>query len=206
MSVLSDRALQHVDHLHVDDPDPDGLLDALTEGQLAPADRLSLVAHGDGTSTGPWQAITDPATAPLWGLPHAGLYTGAIMPKRLAGETDTTYETRARDEITHPRGMLRGSAQALRIAALAYVTGTQTVRIIERPDDDPWRALVIARPSEVPDQDALTAAVNDPAVILAGMRADVELTDDPLINEGTRTVDTAAVAAAIDTATLADVT
>jgi hypothetical protein len=173
MSILADRAVGLLEYLRVGDPVADGLLEALVRGLLDPADRLSLVAHGDGT-IGPWQAITDPGVAEMWALPTASQWTGGVMPPRAVGETDDAYLPRARAEVVQPRGMRRGSAPALQVAARPHLTGTQTVRVAERLDGDAWQAGVLVLEAELIDLDALVAAVNDPDVITAGMRAVVD--------------------------------
>lgn len=223
MSVLSDRALALLEHLHID-PESDRLLDALTEGMLAPADRLSTVAHGEtvglypaaavypsrtlypgGTELTSWQALTDPAVAPLWALPYAAQWTGGIMPPRRAGESDDDYQARASAEVVHPRGMLRGGATSLKIIANAFLTGDQEARVVERPGDDLWSAIVLVNSTAIGDRvDALAAALNDPEVLPAGFEILVEASDAPLIDEGTQTID--AVAVTIDDATITDVT
>jgi hypothetical protein len=173
MSVLADRAVRLVDYLRIGDPVSDALLEALVRGLLDPADRLSLVAHGDGT-IGPWAAITDPGVAELWALPHAAQWTGGVMPPRALGESDSDYLARARAEVVQPRGMRRGSAPARQVAARPHLTGTRTVRVAERLDGDPWEVGVLVLEAELSDIAALEAAVNDPDVITAGMRAVVD--------------------------------
>jgi hypothetical protein len=175
MSVMAQRALGLLDYLHVDS-ESDALLDALVLALFDPADRLSLIAHGDGETTGPWATITDPTVAPLWAIPHAALWTGANPPARRVGETDSDYLARARVELSHPRGMLRGSARSLRIVAQQpqYLSGTRTVRIAERFGGALWQVGVLVLAAEVVDLAALTAAANDPDIIPAGMQAIVD--------------------------------
>jgi hypothetical protein len=174
MNVAQARAGSLLEHLRID-PTSDALLDALVGGLTSDqVERLSLVAFGDGADVGSWEAITNPTKAPLWALPHSALYTGGILPPRMLGESDEDYLVRARAAVVQPRGPLRGSLAAARIAAWPHLTGTKTVRVDERHDDDDWEYAVLVLEAEVVDLDALTAAVNDPAVITAGMRAVVE--------------------------------
>lgn len=205
MSVITDRVLSQLSYLLIGDAESDQLLTAIATGLLVPAERLSAIAHGDGVlSTVAWQILTDPRYAPLWALPYAAQWTGGTMPAQMAGETDDAYLARARMAVVRPRGMFRGSARSLLEVGIAYLTGTKTARVVERVNDDPWLVHFIVRPGEVSDSDALTAALNDPGLVPAGMKVVVIESDSPLIDEGTRTIDTAT--GVIDTATLADIT
>lgn len=154
--------------------DPDVLLEQFIRGLLDPAKPLSLAAHGDGANIGPWEALTNPAVAPLENLPYAAQWVGAIMPKRLPGETDDTYAARARLELIHPRGRKRGGARSLQLVAQAYLAGDQTVLIEQYLSDDPFQVGVAVFAASVTDLAALTAAVNDNRVAIAGMLAVVE--------------------------------
>jgi hypothetical protein len=176
MSLLADRAFNLLSYLLIDD-ESDTLLEGLVRGLLEPAERLSIVAHGDGDTLAPWQAITDPAVAPLWGLPAAAQWTGGVMPAQLAGESDDDFLARARAAVVHPRGMLRGSARSLTLIAQGYLTGTKTVTILNQLSGDLWTVGVEVFEAEVTDLDAMTAALNDNAVIIAGMIASVEYKD-----------------------------
>lgn len=177
MSILADRAVNLLSYLLIDD-ESDALLEGLVRGLLAPADDLSLVAHGDGDTIGPWQAITDPAVAPLWALPAAAQWTGGIMPARLPGETDDVYLARARAAVVHPNGMLRGSARSLTLVTQAYLTGTKRVNVLNQLGGDVWAVGVEVLASELTvDEAVLTAALNDNSIIGAGMAATVEYID-----------------------------
>lgn len=184
-TVMARRAQQLLDYLRTD-PGSDGLLDALTFALLTPAGRLSLVAHGDLAGTvGPWQGLTDPAVCDLWALPYAAQWTGGVLPDRKAGETDADYGARARAEAIRPRGMRRGSPESLAVVAREYLTGSRTVRVVQRPGGEPWTVNVHVKAGEAPDHAALEAAVNDPLVITAGVRATVIYGDQPLWDEAT---------------------
>lgn len=201
---MQDRAHWLLRHLLID-PESDRLLHGLTQALLAPADRLSLVAHGNG-SLAAWDALTDPAVAPGWALPHAAQYTGGTMPARFAGESDEDYTERARREVVRPRGMLRGSPQALLDIAQPYLTdiGRRSIRVAQRVNDDPDLAVILVRAGGVTDEPGLVAALNHPEVVTAGMEIQVQFSDAPLIDEWARTID--ATPATPDTATVADFT
>lgn len=177
VNLMADRASKLLNYLNVN-PVSDALRDLLVRAMLSPADRLSLICHGDGATYGPWEAITNPAVAPLWGLPFAAQFVGALMPKRLLGETDNDYTTRARQELLHPRGYFRGSDQSLAIVAQAYLTGLKTCHIIRYYADDVWKVGVLVFEDSVTDLDALTTAVNDDKVAIGGMLSVVAFLSD----------------------------
>jgi hypothetical protein len=206
-NLAADRAATHTTNLQTDDPVSDALLDGLVRGLLDPADRFSLAAHGDGdTILEPWAALTDPRVAPLWAIPHVAQWMGGVPPIRRAGETDDEYLTRARAELIRPRGMLRGGQDSLKITTRAFLTGTQTVRVLERPDGDLWSAIVLVKTSEIGGRTSqLEAALNDNEIVPVGFEITVIPDDAPLVDEGTLTVN-AAGTITIDTATLDDVT
>lgn len=202
MSILSDRAASQVAFLD------DRLLQTLTAAFLSgeSAERLSLIAHGDGDQLAPWQILTDPTVAPLWALPYAAQYTGGIMPVRRAGESDDAYTERARAEIVHPRGMLRGGPTSLEVIARAFLTEPQTIRVVQMPDGDLWSAEVLVEAAQVTDLTALEQALNDPVSLPAGFKITVSTSIGPLIDEANLLIGDVADGVTIDGATLADVT
>lgn len=173
INVMAERASGLLQYLNVS-PASDRLRDLLVRAMLEPAERLSLICHGDGQSYGPWEAVTNPAVAPLWGLPYAAQWVGALMPARLNGESDEDYTDRARQELLHPRGFTRGSAQSLKIVAQAYLTGAKTCHIVPILGGNIWQVGVLVFEASVTDLDALTAAVNDDHVAIGGMQSIVE--------------------------------
>jgi hypothetical protein len=206
MSAMSDRAEQHLGHLELEGRDVVhlALLRGLARGFLAPADELSRAAHGDAAA-GPWQSLTDPRFASDAQLAYAAQWTGGTMPTPLPGETAAAYARRARLEVLRPRGILRGSPASLELVAQAYLTGSRTARVIEFYGGDAFAVGVRVRPSELgANEAALRAALNDPSVVFAGGFVDLVISESPLVQEGTRTLN--ASAATIDTATTGDVT
>lgn len=202
--TLGSRVSGLIDYLLVD-AESDRLLFILVLAILGQTDRLSLVCHGDDTMES-WQAITDPAVAPLWALPYAAQWTGGTMPARLVGETDTAYLDRARLEVLHPRSMRRGGPTSLRIAAQAHLTGTKTVQVVQFFAGDEWQIGVLVKADEAPDHAALEAAVNDDQVINAGMKAVVVYGDVPLWAEASRTWQEMAAGVNASNVTIADIT
>lgn len=207
-NLAANRAVSLLSYLNVDEPEPDALLDSLVRGLLDPADRVSLAAHGDGGTiiTSSWQALTDPRVAELWAIPHCAQWMGGVPPVRRVSETDDDYLARCRTELIHPRGMLRGGATSLKITARPFVTGTQTIRVVEAVDGDPWAVDVLVKTSEIGGRATLLqTALNDPEIVPAGFAITVIPDDKPLVDEGTITID-AAGTVTIDAALIDDIT
>lgn len=170
MSVAGDRAAEFTLDALSHSPASDELLEQLVRGLLDPFERVSAAAH-DGEY--PWQILTDPAAAPLWALPTAGLWTGGKMPARFTGESDVDYTARARGELIRPRSMRRGSPQSLRIIAQSYLTGTKTAVIAQRIGGNLFNHAVYVYAIECASMPALEAALNKPDVIAAGHKVTV---------------------------------
>ena len=103
--------------------------------------------------------------------------------------------------------MLRGGETSLRIAAQSFLTGTQTVRILEIPAGDLWGAVVLVKTErDRTGPPSSTAALNDPEVVPAGFKITVVPDDAPLVDEGTRTINAVAGTVTIDSAVIGDVT
>lgn len=154
-NLAGDDVLRFLEHLLID-PASDRLLRALGRALVAGMGRIHLVAHGNDVMR-PWQAITDPMAAPEWALGYAAQWTGGELPARLAGEADEDYLERARHEVVYPRGMRRGSYEAVLAAVRNTLTGTRSVQLLERqtaPGNAPeWVVRVITYAEETPDPD-----------------------------------------------------
>lgn len=189
-NLIADRAwkLMNATGLVGVDAESDRLMEGIVRGVLDAALPLSLAAHGDGVS-GPWVLLTDPERAPLEALPYAVQWTGATVAPRLEGETDDDYLPRARLEARRPRGMFRGSERALLDVARPFLTGASEPRITPAAGGDIWTVLFVVASAGVRDAVALERALNDPAVIAAGMRAVLVLSDVPVWDELTMTWD-----------------
>lgn len=97
-----------------------------------------------------WSNLLDIEVCPADYLPFLGQFVGATIP---TGSDETT----ARDIVRTHSGFQRGTRAALEAAVAATLTGTKTVRIIER-DEDPYYITVLTDPAETPDPDATLAA------------------------------------------------
>lgn len=204
MLTAAERVISQNQQLRVD-PTSDALLDQLITALCLPFEMLVLIAFGDpALGIQPGQVLTDPAVAPLELLPHAAQYTGGRMPARLPGEPDADYLLRARISVVRPRGMIRGTADALAETARTFLTGAKYVAVFERVNDDPWQVNVLTRTSQTPNPAAVLTAITDPEVIPAGVQVTLTVSDAPIIDEWTREID--ATTALIDDLTVPDVT
>lgn len=189
----------------------DGILDALLGGIADAADHLGIVAFGSSTVP-PGQALTNPAVAPDWALPHASLYTsGGLLPGRNAGESDADYLARARDAAVYPLGIKAGTDEAIVRTVQPLLTGTKSVLI--SVGADAYHLSVRTLPSETPDQAAVAAAINGSYVsggqrgaIRAELMLDYTVSDSPQFSEATRTFTTVTATATSTNVTRGDVT
>jgi hypothetical protein len=186
LNVIAERAwrLVQATGLVGADPESDRLLEGLIRGLLDPALPLSLAAHGDDEA-GAWERYTNPQHARIEDLPYAVQWTGATVAPRLENEPADTYLQRARLEARRPRGMFRGSERALIDVAQPFLTGTHAPRITPDAGGDLDTVLFVIHSAGVTDAVRLEAALNDPAVIAAGMRVLLVLSDTLVWDEAT---------------------
>lgn len=157
-------------------------------------DELYTLAFGAET---PWGHLLDVETCPARFLPWLGQFVGVEIP-------DSLPETVARDRVRAAAGQRRGTRESLLSAVQATLTGMRLVRLVERQDGSAWKELVVTRVDETPDTAATEAAMRSDKII--GVVQTLQVSNEPLINEGTREIDAATATATIDTATLADIT
>lgn len=165
-SSVGDIVVHNLRHLEIDD-ESDELLYALARGLAHSLERAGEVAYGTPDCPAE-RVLTDPAVCPAWALPHAQLYTGGVTPPRPPGLTDDEWIAFWRQAAIEPFGALRGSPRALRTLAAAYLTPDADLRLIASYSNDPYLTLLIARPDECPDPEALVNAVNADDVVIAG--------------------------------------
>lgn len=145
-------------HRKIDEDDENNaIVDAFADALGDSFETLVSIAYGneEGT-TRPLQTLRDPSVADLDLLPHAALYTGALLPARNAGESDEDYLERARAAASALRNV--GSYQAIRETAEPLLTGTKNVYVMVDPLD-PYTVLVRTRVAETPDPAAVEAAI-----------------------------------------------
>lgn len=170
--TAAERVLGLLPQLYAN-PASDAVLAALITAWCWGLERPADVAYGTDLAPRTWDALSNPAVAPTWALPHAAQYTGGTMPVRLAGESDTDYYARARAAVVRPRGMLRGAYSALVSALQAHLTGAKFVSIVEWVDDSPWMLAARVRADEAPDIGLLAEVANAPDAVPAGMRVEI---------------------------------
>lgn len=141
-----------------------------------------------------WSGLFDLWAVKSDGLAYLAQYRGVRLRAGLSDE-------RQRERVISTDGMLRGGRVALEGAARQYLTGDQHVNFIER-SGSAWQITVVTRTSETPDPDQVEAALLEQKP--AGIVLTYVVSDAPIINEGTRTID--AAAGTIDSATLANIT
>lgn len=157
----------------------------------SPREDLDLIIRDSDTYEA-WQLIFDPLLCPVWVLPWLAQFVGVTLQA-----SDTIALARAR--IKAAAGLYRGTQRAIRESVQTTLTGTQTVRIVKT---GPWALSVLTRTAETPDAAAAERAAR--AQKPAGVVMTVAVSDEPFIDEFTRTID--AITATIDSLTLADVT
>lgn len=138
-----------------DDAENNAIVGAFADALADVFEPLGLIAYGDEEARlDGARVMTDPAVAPLWALPHAAMYVGAKLPGRLPGEADADYLARARDAVVYPRGIRRGTHEAIHRAVRPHLTGTKTV-IISDSYGGAYDIYVRTQTAETPDPAAV---------------------------------------------------
>jgi hypothetical protein len=161
------------------------------------AEQLQPIADvtGETDTHLPWEGILDPVTAPLAWLQWLAQIPGVDIPP-----SDT--EAQARDRIAQAAGIYEGTENALKLEVARTLTSGDPamVRVVYPAF---WGITVRTRTSDTPDPAAAQAAAL--AQTPAGYLLTYIVSNEPIIDEGTRAIDAAVVT--IDAPpTLADVT
>lgn len=140
--------------------------------------------------TAGWSTLLDPSACPAGFLPYCGMFVGSVVPPG-------TDEATARAQILAEQNFNRGTGfagtytssngaagGAIVLAAQRFLSGTQSVGLVER-SPDPYSAVVVCRPEEVIDQAQLEASVL--AVKPAGIVIQFVFTDAYLWNQAIHT-------------------
>lgn len=141
-----------------------------------------------------WSPLVDVETSPGYALPWLAQIPGVQL-------TTGEAEAEQRDEVREHAGEARGRPASMRAAGAKTLTGTKTVRIVERTTSA-WTLTAITRTSETPSPAATLAALMSQKV--GGDILTHVVSDAPVIDEWTRTIN--ATTATIDSLTVADVT
>jgi hypothetical protein len=183
-------------------PDPDGLVEDYI-GAITLANE-EIDGYVRDTNAGPgWSVILDVDDAPAKGLRWLGQLVGVALRQQRNGETTETYAAYARDAIRRQGGRQRGTTDAQMSAIQDTLTGTKSVRFIERAGGDPYAITAITRTAETPDAAATVAAWlrQKPA----GLTYTHVISDDPLWVETTKVWSGVAAGEHWDTLVVGDV-
>lgn len=142
----------------------------------------------------PYQQAFDIDAAPAWLYPWLGQVVGV---RDISGLSASAQQAK----IIAEAGFYRGSTPALQAAIAATLTGTQTVRVIERTSDA-WTLTAVTNPSETPNP-TLTNQIAQQAKVAMTLLTVIQ-SSVPLIDQGGRTID--ASLNTIDSAALSDIT
>lgn len=141
-----------------------------------------------------YSVFLDIDRCPAIALPWLAQFKGVVIPDGLTVQEQRNW-------VRTAEGQRRGTVDALVAAAKRHLTGTKTVRVLERVGGNAYALTVITRTSETPDP-ATTLAD-----IVAAKRIGILLThvvsDAPIVDEWARTI--TAMTVSIDAMTLADV-
>jgi P2-related tail formation protein len=169
------------------DEENGGVVAALADMLALPQAVVDDIARDDlsrpaGTQLA-WQPLLDPDTTPWidWLAQFPGV---KLLPSDLTDEAK-------RARVKQAAGFYRGTTRAIVEAVQPTLTGNQTVIVQNQVGGDVWAQTVITRTSETPDAATTTrAALTQKA---AGVIQTMVISDVPIIDEGTRTIDAATV-------------
>jgi hypothetical protein len=150
----------------------------------------------------PYSRMLDVTLCPTFALPFLGQLAGVALRPLRVGETLEAWDAYARDAIVRRGGRNRGRPDAILSAVQEVLTGTKSARLLERAGGDAYALTLITRTAESPSTDVVVAAALTQKP--AGLILTHTVSDFPLIDEGTRTIDSST--GTIDSATIADIT
>lgn len=194
MSTASDRMLERLAPLATYDAENGGVVAALAAALAAPQAVVDDVARETDTHR-PWQAALDPDACPAAWLPWLAQFAGVTL-------LPADDEAAQRQRIKRAAGYRRGTVPAMIEEVKATLTGTQSVTYLRNVDGNPWLQTIVTRTSETPNPAATEQAARRQKV--AGVKLTVITSDEPIVDEFTRTIDNLVVA--IDDFTPGDVT
>jgi hypothetical protein len=146
----------------------------------------------DGTPG--WSPLVDVERTPAWALPWTAQRAGITV-------TRGAPEDFQREELRRRSGEATGRPATMIAKVKSTLTGDKVVRLVER-SSSAWRFLIVTRTAETPDAAATFAVILSEKP--GGDIAEHIISDAPLIDEGTLTID--AASGTIDAATLGDIT
>lgn len=147
------------------------LLLALCDALTYPAAAMEEIVRGDEDNT-PFERAVDVDLAPLWVLPWLACLVGVEW----RGPATEELRAKIRDR---PR-YRRGTDAAISAEVKTTLTGTQSVTVVSRVEDNPFLMNVFTLPAETPDSAATFRAMQrtKPAfVLIANLVQDVVTID-----------------------------
>jgi hypothetical protein len=174
--------------------DTSGDLSKLVTALAAMFDQIEEYARDQGERPG-WAVIMDVDLCPVEALGFLAQFVGVSL-------RDGLTTAQQREWIRSTSGFRRGTPASMVGAAQQYMTGTKTVRMVERARGDAYHLAVITDPAETPDPAAVQRALISQKP--AGIVLEYYTSAAPLLVEYTR--DLHDVTVTIHSATLADVT
>jgi hypothetical protein len=136
-----------------DDEENGWVLAHLCAVLMKPVELVSQLAAADGEKPG-WRKVLDLDEAPVELLPWLGQFNGTAL-------DETESEEEMRRKIREARGSHRGTTRAILSDVAATLTGTKSVRLLERDGSSPYENVVVTRASETPNEAATLAALNN---------------------------------------------
>lgn len=139
----------------------------LCDALAAPLAQVDTLAADSDAGPG-WSALFDLDRCPPEALPYLAQFVGV---KPLAGLDDAAQRYR----VASTEGWKRGTPAAIIAAAKQWLTGAQTVHLVERLGGDAYRIRVTAYQAQAVDVDQVRVAVTNavPAGIIADVRVDL---------------------------------
>jgi hypothetical protein len=158
----------------------------------APVEQIAGWARDTDDEQKGWTLLLDVERCPDEALGYLGQFVGVTVPDGVDGPS-------RRALVRTKAGAARGTQQALIDAAKPTLTGNRTVLVLERTTSA-YTFTVVTRTSETPDAAKTLAALK--AVKPAGLVLTHVVSDAPIIDEGTLTIDAVAGGVTIDNATV----
>jgi hypothetical protein len=183
-------------------PDPDGLLHDYIGAIAHPFVEIDELVRDTPEGCG-WSVILDVAACPTKGLRWLSQIAGVVLRPQRATETLEQWDAYARAAIVEQAGHKRGTLGAQISAVKDTLTGSKSVRMIERVGGNAWQQTLITRTAETPSPSLTLAAwlTQKPA----GIVATHTISDDPLWLETTKVWSGVAAGEHWDTLAVGDV-
>ena len=157
MTIIGDRLYEMLAPLAYDDESQGNAVKVLCDAAGAMFEQVAQLVEPGPNGEPAWSVLLDIDRCPGYALPWLGQFVGVTV--------DTTLdEAGQRRQIREEAGMKRGTSAAIAAAAQRYLTGTQTVIMVERdssvaPAHPAYGLKVLTLTAETPDSAAVLAAL-----------------------------------------------